>query len=169
MRKRKMDTPPLLALIKTSEASGTPISEQLTHELHPTLSEAIRIVTAAGLQVGKPKKQSMQRVRNLKDRVGPTFVCQFADGVTTRMSVFTSLDRLDWDRGMRLSQAAYQSRWRTRVLAQYLKQNGYLRLTRWQYREPAINLIAPVPPAIIAVHFEQDGRVLAQRTNGNAS
>jgi len=83
------------------------------------------------------------------------------------MSVFTSLDRLDWDRGMRLSQAAYQSRWRTRVLAQYLKQNGYLRLTRWQYREPAINLIAPVPPAIIAARFEQDGKVLAQRNNAS--
>jgi len=146
MRKRKMDTPPLLALIKTSEASGTPISEQLTHELHPTLSEAIRIVTAAGLQVGKPKKQSMQRVRNLKDRVGPTFVCQFADGVTTRMSVFTSLDRLDWDRGMRLSQAAYQSRWRTREHKQ-----------RWPLS------VAPVPPTIVSARFEQDGKVLGTR------
>jgi len=38
-------------------------------------------------------------------------------------------------------------------------------LTRRQYREPAVNLVAPVPPAIIAAHFEQDGKVLAQRAS----
>ena len=68
-----------------------------------------------------------------------------------------------------MAQAAYQSRWRTRALAQYHEQNGGLRLTRWQYRENAINLIAPVPPAIISARFEQDGKVLAQRNGGGVT
>jgi hypothetical protein len=79
------------------------------------------------------------------------------------MSTFTSLENLDWGRGERLAQAAYQSRWRMRMRAQYREQNGGLRLTRWQYRENAIDLVAPVPPAIVAAHFEQDGKILAQR------
>jgi hypothetical protein len=55
------------------------------------------------------------------------------------------------------------------MLAQYHKQNGGLRLVRWQYRENAINLVAPVPPTIIAAHFEQDGKMLAQRNNESVS
>lgn len=46
-------------------------------------------------------------------RVGPTFVASFADGETVRMSTFTSLQKLDLDRGVRLAQAA----WRTRKRA----------------------------------------------------
>jgi len=81
-----------------------------------------------------------------KDRVGPTFVCEFADGTTTRMSTFTSLERLDWERGKRLSQAAYESRWRTRQRAHHA------------------GFVAPLTmlPAIVSAHFEQDGKVLAQ-------
>jgi hypothetical protein len=57
------------------------------------------------------------------------------------MSVFTSLEKLDWERGERLSIAAYQSRWRTH----------------------------DVPPAIISARFEQDGKVLAQRNDESVS
>jgi hypothetical protein len=63
-------------------------------------------------------------------RVGPTFVAHFADGQVTRMSTFTSVEKLDYSRGIRLSQAAYESR---------TKQ---------------------VPVEIVAAHFEQDGAVL---------
>ena len=126
-----------------------------------SLIDALTAVKAAGYRVSKPRKPKI--FKRGKDRVGPTFVAEFADGTTTRMTTFTSIERLDWDRGVRLSQAPYQSRWRTRMLAQYREQNGGLRLTRWQYRENAINLIAPVPPAIISARFEQDGKVLAQR------
>jgi hypothetical protein len=130
-----------------------------------SLSDALTIVKAAGYRVRKPRKSKI--FKRGKDRVGPTFVAEFADGTITRMSTYVpSLENLDWGRGERLAQAAYQSRWRTRVLAQYREQNGG-RLTRWQYREPAINLIAPVPPAIIAARFEQDGKVLAQRNNAS--
>ena len=101
-------------------------------DVHVSLDEAIAQVRAAGYRVSKPKAKS-------GGRVGPTFVAKFADGTVTRMSTFTSLDKLDWDRGERLSIAAYQSRWRTNN----------------------------VPPAILSERFEQDGVVLAQR-NGRA-
>jgi hypothetical protein len=42
----------------------------------------------------------------------PTFVAQFADGVTTRMTCHCTLDHLDLARGMKLSRAAYESRTR---------------------------------------------------------
>jgi hypothetical protein len=133
-----------------------------------SLSDALTIVKAAGYRVSKPRKP--KRFKRGKDRVGPTFVAEFADGTITRMSTYVpSLENLDWGRGERLAQAAYQSRWRTRVLAQYREQNGGLHLTRWQYREPAINLIAPVPPTIVSARFEQDGKVLAQRNGGAVS
>jgi len=109
------------------------------------LDDAIALVKAAGYRVSKPKESKPKT----KNRVGPTIVCKFADGVVTRMSVFTTAEDLDWNRGIRLSQAAYQSRWRT----QARRNNG----------SATISLIASVPPAIVAAHFEQDGRILARR------
>src|SRR5262249_47315237 len=103
-------------------------------DVHVSLDEAIAQVRAAGYRVSKPKAKS-------KGRVGPTFVAKFADGTITRMSTFTSLEKLDWDRGERLSLAAYQSRFRT----------------------------CEAPPAIISARFEQDGKVLAQRNGGGVS
>jgi DNA-binding transcriptional regulator YdaS (Cro superfamily) len=160
---------PAERIVEIERATGVR-REVLRPDLYqgPTLINALAIVRAEGYRVVKPRTSKHFRRPKPKDRVGPTFVCEFADGTRTRMSVFSSLENLDWGRGERLSIAAYQSRWRMRALAQYHKQNGGLRLTRWQYRESAINLIAPVPPAIIAAHFEQDGQMLAQRTNGSA-
>jgi hypothetical protein len=40
---------------------------------------------------------------------GPTFVCEFVDGVVTRMTTHCP-DGLDPERGIRLSRAAYESR-----------------------------------------------------------
>jgi transcriptional regulator with XRE-family HTH domain len=100
-----------------------------------SLDEALAVVKAAGFRINKPKSPKH------KNQVGPTCVAEFADGTITRMSTFTSLEKLDWDRGVRLSQAAYQS------------------------RHPG----ALVPPAIISVHFEQDGKVLAQCNGGSVS
>jgi hypothetical protein len=40
---------------------------------------------------------------------GPTFVCEFSDGVTTRMSIHCA-EGLDLARGIKLSCAAYESR-----------------------------------------------------------
>jgi hypothetical protein len=88
-----------------------------------TVNDAIALLKANGYRVTKPKTR-------IKDRVGPTFVARFADGQVTRMSTFTSLVRLDYDRGLRLSHAAYESR---------TKQ---------------------VPPSIVSAHFEQDGEIL---------
>ena len=96
------------------------------------VSNFLRYLVDARMKAVNPK------ARKTKGSVGPTFVCEFSDGQITRMSTYTSLTRLDWERGVRLSQAAYQSRWRKRELA-------------------------PVPPTIVAAHFEQDGKVLAQR------
>ena len=126
----------LLTLVETlavfAFSAGVPPNEnplQLT-----ALDAAINAVKAAGYRISKPRKP-----KSPETRVGPTFVAEFADGEVTRMSTFTSLEKLDWDRGERLSIAAYQSRWRTNN----------------------------VPPAILSERFEQDGVVLAQR-NGRA-
>jgi hypothetical protein len=40
----------------------------------------------------------------------PTFVAEFADGVVTRMTTHTPLDKLDVGRGVRLARHAYQQR-----------------------------------------------------------
>ena len=121
----------------------------MTLDMHASLDEALAIVKSAGYRVSTPKLKSKPK---RKDRAGPTIVVEFVDGVTTRMSVSTSLEQLDWERGMRLSQAAWQSRWRRRH-AQHLKQMG---------RPCIVDLVAPVPPPVAAAHFErQDGTVLA--------
>ena len=105
----------------------------MTLNMHASLAEALTIVKAAGYRVSKPK--APQR----KDRVGPTFVAEFADGAVTRMSTFTSLANLDVARGLRLSQAAYEARARRRF-------GGSLR---------------PVLPPIVRARFERDGKTLA--------
>jgi hypothetical protein len=117
--------------------------------LQEILNDALATVRAAGYRVSKPRKPKV--FKQGKNRVGPTFVAEFADGTMTRMSVFCSLEKLDWDRGERLSQAAYQSRWR-----------------RQQRIYTPYPIVEPVPPAIVATHFEQDGVVLARRPDNGA-
>ena len=106
--------------------------EVMSLDVHVSLDEAIAQVRAAGYRVSKPKAKS-------KGRVGPTFVAEFADGTITRMSTFTSPANLDVDRGVRLSQAAYEARARRRF-------GGSLR---------------PVLPPIVRARFERDGKTLA--------
>ena len=127
---------PLLALIEAGGVNNMPVVVVPAVATSDALIEASKTVRAAGYRVSKPKKPKI--FRDGKNRVGPTFVAEFADGTITRMSVFTPPD-LDWGRGERLSIAAYQSRFRTHE----------------------------VPPAIISARFEQDGKVLAQR-NGES-
>jgi hypothetical protein len=59
----------------------------------------------------------------------PTFVATFEDGVVTRMTVFTTPNDLDVERGKKLARYAYESR----------------------TKKP--------PPAFAKAHFEQDGVV----------
>lgn len=66
------------------------------------IDEAIKLLQANGYRVTKPKpKKISQR--------GPTFVATFADGEQTRMTTFC-VGALDWGRGERVAQAAWQSR-----------------------------------------------------------
>ena len=151
---REASEKPLLALIEASIANGDPAVPLAATSVLPVdedtpLAKAIAMVKSAGYRITRAKASKIPRP---KKRVGPSFVAKFADGTTTRMSVFTSLKKLDWDRGVRLSQAAYQSRWR----AQYRKRYG-----------EAYPVDPPIPPAIVATHFEQDGVVLAQRNGGS--
>jgi hypothetical protein len=114
------------------------------------LDEAIDLVKAAGYRVSKPKAKAKPN-RKTKDRVGPTFVATFAGGELVRMSTCCSTEDLDWQRGIHLAQAAWRSRWRTqhRIYTPY-------------------PVVEPVPPPIIAMHFEQDGAVLARRSDRGA-
>jgi hypothetical protein len=143
---RKASEKPLLALIEAGGVNDMPVILPVAAP-NDALIEALATVRAAGYRVSKPRKS--KSFKRGKDRVGPTFVAEFADGTTTRMSVFTSLEKLDWNRGERLSQAAWEARWRARGRKQ---QRPYWTL-----------FVAPVPPAIVAAHFEQNGVVLARR------
>jgi hypothetical protein len=136
---RKASERPLLAPIEAGGVNDLPVIMPVATQ-NDALVEAIKTLRAAGYRVSKPRKQ--KNPKRGTDRVGPTCVALFADGETTRMSTCTSIERLDWERG--LAQAAYESRWRTRVRVQGL---------------PPMS----VPPPIISAHFEQDGVVLAHR------
>ena len=122
------------------------------------LASALALVKAAGYRVTKPKAPKK------KDRVGPTFVAQFADGQVTRMSTWTTLEKLDVERGKRLAQAAWSNRARTRprpfsealILLQSNPMMNQDRLADYVARKLDLT-----PPAILSAHFEQDGRVLA--------
>jgi hypothetical protein len=152
---RKASERPLLALIETSIANGVPAVPLAATSVLPAdedtpLTKAIAMVKAAGYRIGRAKASKIPRP---KKRVGPSFIAVFADGTTVRMSVFTSLTKLDWSRGIRLAEQAWGSRWR--------------RHARFPGR--GLSLLAPVPPAIIAARFEQDGVVLARRDSGAVS
>jgi hypothetical protein len=92
------------------------------------LEQALQLVRAAGYRVTKPKQ------RKLTSR-GPTCVVQFADGTQCRMTTHCRDDALDYERGIRLCQAAWSAR-KALPMAQ--------------------------APAIISAHFERDGDVLGQ-------
>jgi hypothetical protein len=88
------------------------------------------------------------------------------------MSTFTSLEKLDWARGERLSQAAYVTRWRAQRRPPYTRAalQWWVGADRKQRETQssagsiyATDLIEPVLPAIVSAHFEQDGIVLARR------
>ena len=130
---------PLLALIEAGGVNDMPVILPAAAP-NNALIEALATVKAAGYRVSKPRKS--KTFKRGKDRVGPTFVAEFADGEVTRMTTCCSPENLDWKRGERLSQAAYQSRRQTH----------------------------DAPPAIISAWFEQDGEVLARRPdNGGVS
>jgi hypothetical protein len=144
---RKTSEKPLLTFIAAGVVNNTPVPASSATMDEPDVRQQMRLILAlatvkmAGYRVSKPRKP--KTFKRGKNRVGPTFVCEFADGEITRMSVSTSLEKLDWDRGTRLSQAAWEARWRARERKQ---QRPYWTL-----------FVAPVPPAIVAAYFERDG------------
>jgi hypothetical protein len=142
---------PLLALIEADGVSNPPVPAPSATVDEPDADRQMQIILAiatlkmAGYRVVKPRKP--KTFKRGKDRVGPTFVCEFSDGTITRMTTFTPLDKLDWARGERLAQAAWRSRWR-----------------RQQRIYTPYPVVEPVPPAIVEAHFEeQDGTMLARR------
>jgi hypothetical protein len=143
----KVSDKPLLTLLEAGGVNDMPVIMPVAAP-NDALIEAIKTVRAAGYRVSKPRKPKI--FKRGKDRVGPTFVAEFADDVITRMSTFTSLEKLDWDRGERLSQAAWQSRWRV----WFRKQTG---------KVCPVDPDTLIPPVIVAARFEQDGKVLGTR------
>ena len=138
---------PLLALIEAGGVNDMPVIVEPAAPTSDALVAALKTVKEAGYRVSKPRKSKI--FKRGKDRVGPTFVAEFADGTMTRMSVFCSPTALDWVRGERLAHVAYDSRWR-------------------RARHIRVDFIEPVLPAIVAAYFEQDGVVLARRPDGGA-
>lgn len=136
------------------------MSNRLQSSETMSLESALALVKAAGFKVSKPKARASK-----KDRVGPTFVATFADGQVTRMSTYTSLEKLDVERGRRLAVYAWESRRRSRISPalrdavlrmQYSSIMNRERLAAFceeYHNRPA--------PAIVSAHFEQDGITLA--------
>lgn len=119
------------------------------------LESALALVKAAGYRVTKPKEKK-------KDRVGPTFVARFADGQVTRMSTFTSLEKLDWERGIRLAGYAWEAR--KRVLPPVFRNPMMVRTSEALEALRGVWLARQghhIPPRIVAAYFEQDGVTLA--------
>lgn len=67
------------------------------------IQEALKVVRAAGYSVREPKAKK-------QSRVGPTCVVQFADGEIFRMTTHSSDEVPDFERGIRLANAAYPAR-----------------------------------------------------------
>jgi hypothetical protein len=79
---------------------------------------------------------------------GPTFVAEFVDGETTRMTCHCTPQRLDPAQGLRMSIAAYETR---------------VRVRRRKMSQSASDPIAV--PEILSARFEDaDGKVLAEYT-----
>jgi hypothetical protein len=148
---REVSERPLLALIETIVASGAPAVPLAATSVLPAdedtpLAKAIAMVKAAGYRIDRAKASKIPRP---KKRIGPSCVTEFSDGTVTKMTVFCTPPKLDWDRAARLSQMAWQSRWRMHKRAEV----GRL-----------VTLRAPPPPAIISMYFEtQDGVILGRR------
>src|SRR5262249_26665693 len=105
---------PLLALIEAGGVNDLPVIMPVATP-NDALIEALKTVREAGYGVVKPRQRQYRRKGKHKDRAGPTYVCRFNDGEVVRMTIFTSLTKLDWARGEKLALAAYESRWRMRA------------------------------------------------------
>lgn len=120
------------------------------------LDRALKIVRLAGYRVSKPHPKRLTSV-------GPTCVVIFADGETCRMSTHCSDFRLDYERGIALCRAAWESRarrWQQRLFARYRR--SLMNPTRILDAIEAIERRrgAPAAPAIRSCHFERGGRVI---------
>jgi len=113
-----------------------------------------RVKSAKATRVGSRSRKVNSKTKSC---VGPTIVVRFIDGVTVRMTVFTSVARLDWERGLCLAREAYASRvrrTRPRLVMPRLSSLEHL-----EQFLAARSVPIEVPP-IAAARFEQDGKTL---------
>lgn len=137
-----------------------------------TLEAAIALCRNAGYRVTKPKPKAT------KDKTrGPTCVVQWADGETTRMTTLSPDAALDFDRGIRVNAAAWQTRQRAPIAQELAEVTKQIDATPYG-REPERALVRkhakllerwagfdPYPlPAISRCYFERDGAVLGEMT-----
>ena len=138
----KVSEKPLLALIEVGGVNDRPVVVPAATPLHATFIEAIKMLKAAGYRVSKPRKPKV--FKRGKNRVGPTFVAEFADGTTVRMTTHSAPEKLDWERGERLARHAWAAR----------------------HKIPSDRNsaeLSKLAPPINICRFERDGVVLAQR------
>jgi hypothetical protein len=139
------------------------------------LEHALGVVKDAGFKVSKPRAKSKPKSKSC---IGPTCVCTFADGETVRMTTNCTPENLDWRRGECLARAAYATRWRaqrrpsySRAAMQWWMGTDWKQKAAWTSAGSIyeIDLVEPVLPAIVSMHFERDGQVLGRRDNGGVS
>jgi hypothetical protein len=111
----------------------------------------------------------------------PVFVAEFADGERVRMTTHCPKE-LDWERGRRLAQAAWQTRWWqkqiapawARIKAECPQPHPEAPAAEWEkfwHRKEALQKFQrsmsepPEPPEIISCHFEHDGTIINEESS----
>lgn len=133
------------------------------------LSEAKALLEANGYRVTKtrkPKAPAKRKALKKTLRVGPTCVVHWADGNVTRMSTFCEDHALDFERGIRLNTAAWESRNRrnhpipflSRHYAQRMFQHNPI-MNSDRLRDYLDGRRAKVPE-IVDCYFQRDGEII---------
>lgn len=127
------------------------------------IKAAVALLKAAGFRISKPK------AKQPKGRVGPSFEAAFADGQTVRMTVFSDVHKLDWERGRRIAVAAWRARMWQLMVAPLYSQASTMTEKEYEYEAALARLVAELPeqeltpPRVVSLRFERDGKVLGQR------
>lgn len=150
---------------------------------HNKVETARKLLKAVGYNVSRPRQKKLTKV-------GPTCVVRWADGVTTRMSINTPDDQLNFARGLRVSASAWQVAARralvpglraavknhAHALAEYdnlefaaaaKERRGAKLAVHYAKRTLDAHMarwqdMTPEPlPRVLSCHFERNGEVLA--------
>jgi hypothetical protein len=102
-------------------------------------------------------------------RETPVFCATFKDGEEVRMTTHCTSEKLDWERGRHLAKHAWQTRDRRHQIEEFLANIG----DRYEHQNQVEKFLASVedrdPPEITSAHFDVDGHVVREPSDGAAA